>query len=128
MATARIVCSVWICKLMSWDFGDGGTSTNKDAEHIYNAAGTYTAYCRDYKWLWSKTSLLLWLKIVDDMPVGRFVLSNLWATQLVQMMRLLFLAENSGNGIGIFLGFWRWNFFNRNIMLLTLSYKYRVVY
>ena len=27
----------------SWDFGDGGTSTNKDAEHIYNAAGNYTA-------------------------------------------------------------------------------------
>jgi len=27
----------------SWDFGDGGTSTNRDAEHIYNAAGNYNA-------------------------------------------------------------------------------------
>ncbi len=30
-------------QVMLWDFGDGNSSANKDAEHIYNAAGTYNA-------------------------------------------------------------------------------------
>lgn len=57
----------------SWDFGDGGTSNEKDPSHTYNAAGTYTVSltassgdtCSDSK---TKTAYIT----VNDVPIADF--------------------------------------------------------
>jgi len=53
----------------SWDFGDGGTSTNKDAEHIYNAAGTYNATVEITNGCGSSTTINVVANIVNNMPI-----------------------------------------------------------
>lgn len=52
-----------------WDFGDGGTSTNKDAGHIYNAAGTYNASVEVTNGCGASTTVFVPVNILDNMPV-----------------------------------------------------------
>jgi len=54
----------------SWDFGDGGTSTNKDAEHIYNSAGNYNANVVITNGCGSDTTLYVAVNIVDNLPIS----------------------------------------------------------
>ena len=75
-----------------------GTSTNKDAEHIYNAAGTYNASVEITNGCGASTTYLLLLNIVDDMPVGNLYY-QIYGDSACPNDEVLFLAENSGNGI-----------------------------
>ena len=52
-----------------WDFGDGNSSANKDAEHIYNAAGTYNASVEITNGCGASTTIPLMVNIVNSMPV-----------------------------------------------------------
>lgn len=52
-----------------WDFGDGGTSTNKDAEHIYNTAGTYNSVVTITNGCGASTTLSVTASIVDDLLI-----------------------------------------------------------
>jgi len=53
----------------AWDFGDGGTSTNKDADHIYNAAGTYNASVEITNGCGASTTVFVPVNIFDNLPV-----------------------------------------------------------
>ena len=81
-----------------WDFGDGGTSTNKDADHIYTAAGTYNASVEITNGCGASTTVLVPVNIVDDMPVGNWYY-QIYGDSACPNDEVLFVAENSGNGI-----------------------------
>lgn len=53
----------------AWDFGDGGTSTNKDADHIYNAAGIYNASVEITNGCGASTTVFVPVNVLDNMPV-----------------------------------------------------------
>ena len=96
-----------------WDFGDGGTSTNKEAQHIYNAAGTYNASVEITNGCGASTTLSVVAIIVDDMPVGNLYY-QIYGDSACPNDEVLFLAENSGNGIS-----YSWDFGDG-----TSSYEY----
>jgi PKD repeat protein len=96
----------------SWDFGDGGTSTNKDAEHIYNAAGNYDAFVTITNGCGSSTNVYVPVYIVDNLPIST-INYNIMGDSVCPGDELLFLTSTNGglecvwdfgdgfNGVGV---------------------------
>jgi PKD repeat protein len=77
----------------SWDFGDGGTSTNKDAEHIYNAAGNYIATVEITNGCGASESFDVAVQIVNSMPITD-VNYQIVGDSVCPNDQLLFTADN----------------------------------
>jgi PKD repeat protein len=68
--------------VFSWNFGDGGTSTQKDPSHVYAAPGTYTVSLTSGNACGMNTSTKTgFITVQDPCPDPRYsVISALWDT------------------------------------------------
>jgi PKD repeat protein len=55
-----------------WDFGDGGSSTNKDAEHTYNTAGNYNVSVTITNGCGASSVFYVTANILSNLPVTNF--------------------------------------------------------
>lgn len=106
-----------------WDFGDGVTSTNQNADHIYNAPGTYNASVIITNGCGNTGTAYVTVNVVPNLPISQYVDLQM-SNDTVCPGNGIFFGENDGDSEYSYL----WDFGDGNTSTLSgISHSYASV-